>query len=90
LSGHTHWGQLSVNRSGWSLANVFLELAMGAYRREDSLLYVSPGTNYWGIPFRIGARAEISILTLRRGSETGIAGVQSTDARAQRASVTTA
>ena len=32
LSGHTHWGQLSVNRAGWSLANVFLELAMGAYR----------------------------------------------------------
>jgi uncharacterized protein len=85
LSGHTHWGQLSVNRAGWSIANVFLELAMGAYRRGASLLYVSPGTNYWGIPFRIGARAELSILTLTRGSEAGIAGAQSTDARASRA-----
>lgn len=83
LSGHTHWGQLSINRAGWSLANVFLELAMGVYRRGDSLLYVSPGTNYWGIPFRIGARAELSILTLTRGPRTGIAGVQSTDARAR-------
>jgi len=45
LSGHTHWGQMSVNRAGWSVANVFLDLAMGAYRRGDSLLYVSPGTN---------------------------------------------
>ena len=85
LSGHTHWGQMSLNRSGWSLANVFLELAMGAYRKGESLLYVSPGTNYWGIPFRIGARAEISVLTLTRGAEAGIAGAQSTDARVRRA-----
>jgi uncharacterized protein len=84
LSGHTHWGQLSVNRMGWSVANVFLELAMGAYQRGESLLYVSPGTNYWGIPFRIGARAELSILTLTRGSRAGIAGAQGTDARARR------
>jgi uncharacterized protein len=85
LSGHTHWGQMSINRSGWSLANVFLELAMGAYRNGESLLYVSPGTNYWGIPFRIGARAELSILTLTRGADAGITGAQSTDARPQRA-----
>jgi len=84
LSGHTHWGQLSVNRAGWSIANVFLELAMGAYRRGESLLYVSPGTNYWGIPFRIGARAELSVLTLTRGSRAGIEGAQSTDARVPR------
>jgi len=85
LSGHTHWGQFSLNRAGWSLANPFLELAMGAYRRGDSLLYVSPGTNYWGIPFRVGARAEVSILTVVAGAEAGIAGAQSTDARTLRA-----
>ncbi|MEP7065034.1 MAG: metallophosphoesterase [Gemmatimonadota bacterium] len=85
LSGHTHWGQLSINGAGWSVANLFLELAMGAYRRGDSLLYVSPGTNYWGIPFRIGARAECSVITLRRGAEAGISGAQSADARATRA-----
>jgi uncharacterized protein len=75
---------MSISRSGWSLANVFLELAMGAYRKGESLLYVSPGTNYWGIPFRIGARAEISALTLTRGAKAGIAGAQSTDARVRR------
>jgi predicted MPP superfamily phosphohydrolase len=84
LSGHTHWGQFSINRTGWSLASVFLELAMGPYRRGESLLYVSPGTNYWGIPFRVGARAEVSILTLTRGREAGIVGAQSVDARVRR------
>jgi len=84
LSGHTHWGQFSINRLGWSLANAFLEHAMGPYRRGESLLYVSPGTNYWGIPFRVGARAEVSILTLSRG-EPGIVGSQSVDARTRRA-----
>lgn len=86
LSGHTHWGQFSINRAGWSLANPFLELAMGAYRRGNSLLYVSPGTNYWGIPFRVGARAEVTILTLVRGAQPGIAGAQSVDARTRRGS----
>jgi predicted MPP superfamily phosphohydrolase len=84
LSGHTHWGQFSINRAGWSLANPFLELAMGPYRRGESLLYVSPGTNYWGIPFRVGARAEVSVLTLTRGREAGIVGAQSVDARTRR------
>jgi predicted MPP superfamily phosphohydrolase len=81
LSGHTHWGQFSLNRAGWSLANPFLEHAMGPYRRGEALLYVSPGTNYWGIPFRVGARAEVTILTLTAGAEAAIVGAQSADAR---------
>ncbi|MGH7622465.1 MAG: metallophosphoesterase, partial [Gemmatimonadaceae bacterium] len=81
LSGHTHWGQLSLLRAGWSLANPFLELAMGAYVRGASVLYVHPGTGYWGVPFRVGARAEVAILTLARGDAAGISGAQSIDAR---------
>jgi predicted MPP superfamily phosphohydrolase len=64
LSGHTHHGQFSIPARGWSLASVFLEYAMGSYERNGSLLYVSPGTNYWGIPFRIGALPEVTVLTL--------------------------
>ena len=64
LSGHTHHGQFSIPSRGWSLASVFLEYAMGTYERNGSLLYVSPGTNYWGIPFRIGALPEVTIVTL--------------------------
>ncbi|HEY9423002.1 MAG TPA: metallophosphoesterase [Thermoanaerobaculia bacterium] len=66
LSGHTHHGQLSIPRLGWSLASPFLERAMGSHRLADSLLYINPGTNYWGLPFRIGALPEVTVLTLRR------------------------
>jgi predicted MPP superfamily phosphohydrolase len=68
LSGHTHWGQLAVPSAGWSLASPFLKHAMGAYRDRDSLLYINPGTGYWGIPFRLGALPEVTIVTLRRAS----------------------
>jgi predicted MPP superfamily phosphohydrolase len=73
LSGHTHWGQVALPAAGWSMASMFLEDAMGLITRNRSLLYISPGTGYWGIPFRIGATGEITHVTLRRaapGSET--------------------
>lgn len=66
LSGHTHYGQVAVPRLKWSLASVFLDLAMGAYRRGRSLLYINPGTNYWGLPLRLGALPEVTVVTLRR------------------------
>ena len=69
LSGHTHWGQLAISSRGWSLASPFNTFAMGAYRAGRSLLYVHPGTNYWGIPFRIGARPEVAVVELRRGGD---------------------
>ncbi len=64
LSGHTHHGQFSIPSKNWSLASVFLEYAMGTYEKNGSLLYVSPGTNYWGIPFRIGAWPEVTLIVL--------------------------
>ena len=67
LSGHTHWGQFALPHLGWSLASPFLEFAMGAHERDGALLYISPGTGYWGIPFRIGARPEVTLVTLRSG-----------------------
>jgi uncharacterized protein len=66
LSGHTHWGQFALPSLGWSLASPFLKHAMGAYRDEGSLLYINPGTGYWGIPFRIGALPEVTLVRLRR------------------------
>ncbi len=67
LSGHTHWGQLAMPKRGWSLASPFLEHAMGAHVERDSMLYISPGTGYWGIPFRIGASPEVTLVTLHCG-----------------------
>ena len=66
LSGHTHWGQFALPSLGWSLASPFMKHAMGAYRENDSLLYINPGTGYWGIPFRIGALPEVTLIRLRR------------------------
>ncbi|CAN5532042.1 hypothetical protein BH09GEM1_BH09GEM1_00790 [soil metagenome] len=68
LSGHTHWGQFAFPKLGWSLASPFLEHAMGAHTQEDATLYISPGTGYWGIPFRLGASPEITLVTLRCAS----------------------
>lgn len=70
LSGHTHYGQLSIPSLSWSMASPFLEHAMGSHRAGNSLLYINPGTNYWGLPFRIGALPEITVVTLRRASGT--------------------
>ena len=69
LSGHTHYGQFSIPSRNWSLASVFLEYAMGTYERDGALLYISPGTNFWGIPFRIGALPEVTVVSLRRPGE---------------------
>ena len=66
LSGHTHWGQFALPGRGWSLASPFQEFAMGGYQRGDALLYVHPGTGFWGVPFRLGAYPEVALVTLRR------------------------
>ena len=65
LSGHTHWGQFALPTLGWSLASPFLEHAMGIYREGKSLLYIHPGTNFWGIPFRLGTPPEVAVITLK-------------------------
>ena len=65
LSGHTHYGQFAVPSRGWSMASVFLKYAMGWHVKGRSLLYINPGTNFWGIPFRIGTFPEVTVLTLK-------------------------
>ncbi len=72
LSGHTHWGQFALPRRGWSLASPFLEHAMGGYQKGEALLYVHPGTGFWGVPFRIGAYPEVAVVTLRGGPAAGL------------------
>lgn len=63
LSGHTHGGQiwpwhyLVKAQQGGLLA--------GLSRHEDTQLYISSGTGYWGPPVRILSRSEITRITLR-------------------------
>lgn len=74
LSGHTHYGQFSIPKLGWSLASPFLKHAMGSHQEGESLLYINPGTGYWGLPLRIGALPEVTVVTLRRGLAAGMIG----------------
>lgn len=63
LSGHTHAGQLFP----WNVAAYLLNpFFAGLYQvAEATFVYVSPGTAYYGIPMRLGSRAEITELILQ-------------------------
>lgn len=69
LSGHTHGGQVSFPLIGAParFAQEFRYIA-GLYERNGTKMYVSRGTGMVGIPVRIGARPEISVISLRRGT----------------------
>jgi hypothetical protein len=36
----------------------------GIHKKNDSILYVSNGTGWWGPPMRLGSRNEITIINL--------------------------
>ena len=78
LSGHTHWGQVAFPGLGWCLASPFLRLAMGVHVRGDSLLYIHPGTGYWGLPLRIGHAAQVALIELRRGERAALSDAAAT------------
>jgi predicted MPP superfamily phosphohydrolase len=67
LSGHTHGGQLAVPLFGrrLSLARIITRFTAGLYRRDKSFLYVNRGAGTTGPPVRLGAPAEIALITLR-------------------------
>ncbi len=67
LSGHSHGGQINLPGLG-SLAGRWMPRRVaGSYRLEDDgLLHVNRGLGVLVLPFRIGARAEVTRLTLRR------------------------
>jgi predicted MPP superfamily phosphohydrolase len=66
LSGHTHGGQVSLPFVGPPLRyGRDFKYVRGLYRKNETQLYVSPGTGVIGLPIRLGVRPEISILKLR-------------------------
>jgi hypothetical protein len=62
LSGHTHGGQFFP---GTALIHLAHPVARGLGKVGRTLVYVSCGTGYWGPPFRLGAPAEITEITLQ-------------------------
>jgi len=64
LMGHTHGGQFFP----WNLvATIGQPFIKGLNKYNDrTWAYVSKGTGYWGPPVRVGARSEITVLTLKK------------------------
>jgi predicted MPP superfamily phosphohydrolase len=68
LSGHTHGGQVSVEILDQAInpARFFTHFVYGLYRQGSAAAYVTRGIGTIGIPARIGAPPEISLLRLRK------------------------
>ncbi len=67
LSGHTHGGQIAVpGVRRLSLARLMTRWTAGMYRDGRSWLYVNRGAGTTGPPVRLGAPAELAVITLRR------------------------
>lgn len=64
LSGHTHGGQIFPFMFFVKLQQPVIR---GLRRLSGVLTYTSNGTGYWGPPFRVGARGELTLVVLRRG-----------------------
>jgi uncharacterized protein len=63
LSGHTHGGQYFPFNL---LVHLFQPIVAGLHRVEQTWLYVSRGTGFWGPPNRAGSESEITEVVLRR------------------------
>lgn len=62
ISGHTHGGQIWPFTALVPLAQPYVA---GLHRHsDDTWIYVSRGTGYWGPPMRLGAPAEITKIVL--------------------------
>ena len=66
LSGHTHAMQFSI--FGWSPSSLIFRQHRGLYTENDQHLYVNIGLGETILPFRIGTRPEITLITLKKQS----------------------
>ena len=67
LSGHTHAMQMKVKIGRWQVSPSSLRYPRwsGLYRESNQYLYVNEGIGCVFYPMRIGARPEITVLTLK-------------------------
>lgn len=66
LSGHTHAMQFSL--FGWSPSSLIFKQHRGLYTEVEQYLYVNIGLGETILPFRIGTRPEITLITLKKQS----------------------
>jgi predicted MPP superfamily phosphohydrolase len=69
LSGHTHGGQVTVEilNQTLNLARVYTPYVSGFYQKGRASCYVTRGIGTIGIPARIGAPPEITLIRLVKG-----------------------
>lgn len=64
ISGHTHGGQFFP----WNLLVGFTQpYVSGLHTHQNTRIYVSRGTGYWGPPVRVGSPSEITLIKLVSG-----------------------
>jgi predicted MPP superfamily phosphohydrolase len=68
LAGHTHGGQVNfeILHYGLNVARFYTPYVYGLYREGRSSIYVTRGIGTIGMPARLGAPPEISVLRLRK------------------------
>lgn len=66
LSGHTHGGQinLEVANSNLNIVDLVTPYTKGLYEKPGSTLYVTSGLGTIGVPVRLGAPPEITLIRL--------------------------
>jgi predicted MPP superfamily phosphohydrolase len=66
LSGHTHGGQLNLalGDENITLARVYSPYIKGLYEKDGKRLYVSSGLGTVGVPVRLGADPEVTLIRL--------------------------
>lgn len=65
LSGHTHAMQSTL--FGWSIISLVYKEYKGLYTEGKQHLYVNIGLGETMFPFRVGAKPEITVITLKNG-----------------------
>jgi len=61
ISGHTHGGQFFP----WNFMVPFFQpYVAGLHQHQNTQIYISRGTGYWGPPLRLGSPSEITLLRL--------------------------
>lgn len=71
LSGHTHGGQINPI-PGLSSARMLGPYIAGLYREGANLLYVNRGLGVVGLPMRVAAAPEITVITLRHSENPSL------------------
>jgi predicted MPP superfamily phosphohydrolase len=66
IAGHTHGGQVDVEilHSHWNVARYYTQYVRGLYQEGQSSVYVSSGIGTIGVPVRLGAPPEVSLVRL--------------------------